>query len=188
MLLQATHGSALAYSLATSRQGAVTIVDGDESGGGRPITLAVLTDANAQPAPAAAAAAAAAEATVLALGPHVVARGGGTRIVFKLWRQPHHQPHQPPNPQWTVDYKDEVRAPYDGLHHPTDSHWLIDAPHARSWTPASVRATRRCSWRGPVWCSIPLGPRARRGRRKRRQACGKASTGAHGAVGSAPWP
>lgn len=104
-MLHATHGSIVAYSAAASRRGAVTILDASD-GAQQPLTLSLVLEGTEEaPAPAAAAA-----TTILALGPHVVGRGGGMRIAYKVWRAPDSQQEQP-NQQWAVDYGAQVRAP-----------------------------------------------------------------------------
>jgi len=106
LLLHAVHGSTLAYSVAASRRGAVTIVDAQEkAAAAHPLTLSLLDADDGPGYPAASVA-----ASVMALGPHVVARGGGSRVVYRVWRLPEEaqqpQPRQPQ--QWVVDYGSPV--------------------------------------------------------------------------------
>lgn len=110
-MLHAAYGSTAAYSVPTSRRGVVTIVDAAQQQEAPPTTtttLSLLDNDERQPGADAGAADA---ATVLALGPHVVARGSGPRVVYKVWRPPPQmsEPHNQPPQQWAMDYEGPVR-------------------------------------------------------------------------------
>ena len=109
-MLHAAYGSTAAYSVSTNRRGVVTIVDAaHQQEAPTTTTLSLLDNDERQPGADAGAVDA---ATVLALGLHVVARGLGSRVVYKVWRTPpqmSEQHNQPPQ-QWAMDYEGPVRV------------------------------------------------------------------------------